>query len=232
MTNPYFGSYLEEIGEYPLLNKKKEVRLGKKIRKWKDMRKTPVLWNKASARIVKAREELIEKNLRLVVNVAKNYRGLDSIDELVAEGNLCLVQTAENYNPERGRFTTVLFHALKNCYSNYHLKKVRQKRGKGKKTPSLNNKTGDAERIDFIPDDSLEDPAEQVALDIDMETALKFAGKREGYVLKEIFFKDRSITEITKKDLERTMPIGCVLKDRGLKRMKDYLERGYDENYA
>lgn len=50
-----------------------------------------------------ARQQLIECNLRLVVNLAKHYinRGLDLLD-LIEEGNLGLMHALEKFDPERG----------------------------------------------------------------------------------------------------------------------------------
>ena len=55
-----------------------------------------------------ARQKLIEHNLRLVVNVAKQYlnRGMPLLD-LVEEGNIGLMHALEKFDPERGfRFST------------------------------------------------------------------------------------------------------------------------------
>ena len=55
-----------------------------------------------------ARQEMIEHNLRLVVNVAKAYlnRGMPLLD-LVEEGNLGLMHALDKFDPERGfRFST------------------------------------------------------------------------------------------------------------------------------
>jgi len=55
-----------------------------------------------------ARQKMIEHNLRLVVNVAKQYlnRGMPLLD-LVEEGNLGLMHALDKFDPERGfRFST------------------------------------------------------------------------------------------------------------------------------
>jgi RNA polymerase primary sigma factor len=56
----------------------------------------------------KAREKLIEKNLKLVVSVAKKYRGMGlPFGDLIQEGNIGLMKAADKFDPERGwRFAT------------------------------------------------------------------------------------------------------------------------------
>ena len=64
--------YLREIGKIPLLSQEEEQELAKKI----------VKGNK------KAKDKMVEANMRLVVSIAKRYsgRGLDFLD-LIQEGN-------------------------------------------------------------------------------------------------------------------------------------------------
>ena len=56
----------------------------------------------------RARQRLIEKNLRLVVSVAKKYRGVGlPFEDLIQEGNIGLMKAIDKYDPERGfRFST------------------------------------------------------------------------------------------------------------------------------
>lgn len=55
-----------------------------------------------------ARRKLIEKNLRLVVNVAKRYRGMGlPFEDLIQEGNIGLMKAVERFDPDMGnRFST------------------------------------------------------------------------------------------------------------------------------
>jgi RNA polymerase primary sigma factor len=84
--------YLAQTGQERLLTHEEEIDLGRRVR----------------AGDKKAREKLIEKNLRLVVSVAKKYRGMGlPFGDLIQEGNIGLMKAADKYDPERGwRFAT------------------------------------------------------------------------------------------------------------------------------
>src|SRR5215207_8321802 len=66
------------------------------------------LSKRAKAGDKRARQRLIEKNLRLVVSVAKKYRGMGlPFEDLIQEGNIGLMKAVEKVDPERGwRFST------------------------------------------------------------------------------------------------------------------------------
>ncbi|CAH1745295.1 MULTISPECIES: RNA polymerase sigma factor RpoS [Thauera] len=96
VENDFFSDvtqlYLNEIGANPLLTADEELRLSRLVREGD----------------FAARQTMIERNLRLVVNIAKHYlnRGIPLLD-LVEEGNLGLMHALEKFDPERGfRFST------------------------------------------------------------------------------------------------------------------------------
>src|SRR5215207_8811157 len=66
------------------------------------------LARRAKAGDRRARQRLIEKNLRLVISVAKKYRGMGlPFEDLIQEGNIGLMKAVEKFDPDRGwRFST------------------------------------------------------------------------------------------------------------------------------
>ena len=86
------AGYLGRLGRGRLLTHEEELDLGRRAR----------------AGDARARARLIGKNLRLVVSVAKKYRGMGlPFEDLIQEGNLGLIKAAERFDPELGnRFST------------------------------------------------------------------------------------------------------------------------------
>jgi RNA polymerase primary sigma factor len=84
--------YLREIGKVPLLTADQEVALAKRIERGDE----------------RAKQHMIEANLRLVVSIAKGYlgRGLSFLD-LIQEGSLGLIRAVEKFDHRKGfKFST------------------------------------------------------------------------------------------------------------------------------
>lgn len=85
--------YLKDIGQYELLTAEKEVELAQA----------------AQAGDKKARVDLINSNLRLVVSIAKKYNKNTSMSflDLIQEGNMGLMKAVDKYDIAQGyRFST------------------------------------------------------------------------------------------------------------------------------
>lgn len=84
--------YLKQISAIPLLSAEEEKALGIRIAEGDK----------------KAADELVSHNLRLVVSIAKRYRGCGiSLLDLIQEGNIGLMKAAEKFDLEKGcRFNT------------------------------------------------------------------------------------------------------------------------------
>lgn len=70
----------------------------------------------------KAREELITKNLRFVISVAKQYAGTNGarLEDLVNEGNIGLVKAAERFDPTQGfKFISYAVWWIRRCIMEY-----------------------------------------------------------------------------------------------------------------
>jgi RNA polymerase primary sigma factor len=91
-TPELISSYFARIGDGALLTHAEEVDLSRRAR----------------AGDTKARTRLVEKNLRLVVSVAKKYRGYGvPFEDLIQEGNIGLMKAVDKFDPDRGwRFST------------------------------------------------------------------------------------------------------------------------------
>ncbi|WP_435868935.1 RNA polymerase sigma factor RpoD [Actinomadura coerulea] len=118
-TSDLVRIYLREIGRVPLLTAEDEVELAKSIEAGlfaeEKMARTAVLargelldLELLSREGARAKQRLIEANLRLVVSIAKRYvgRGMLFLD-LIQEGNLGLIRAVEKFDYTKGfKFST------------------------------------------------------------------------------------------------------------------------------
>lgn len=128
-------TYLQEIGKVPLLSHEQEIVFGKQVQQMmalynikdellKDLDREPTTeeWsiaaNKTPDEIKKivhqgkrAKQKMIEANLRLVVAIAKKYqkRNMEFLD-LIQEGSLGLERGVEKFDPTKGfKFSTYAY---------------------------------------------------------------------------------------------------------------------------
>lgn len=96
--------YLKEIGSMRLLDSDEEIVLAKKVEKGS----LPDATDEDKKEADDARKELADRNLRLVVSIAKKYlgRGLQFLD-LIQEGNLGLLKAVDKFDYTKGyKFST------------------------------------------------------------------------------------------------------------------------------
>ncbi|MCI6030617.1 sigma-70 family RNA polymerase sigma factor, partial [Dialister succinatiphilus] len=96
--------YLKEIGALKLLDSEEEIVLAKQVEKGT----LPDASDEDKAAAKAAKKELADRNLRLVVSIAKKYlgRGLQFLD-LIQEGNLGLLKAVDKFDYTKGyKFST------------------------------------------------------------------------------------------------------------------------------
>lgn len=84
--------YMNRMGQVPLLSAEEEKRLA-----IASLEGSP-------EEQIRARQKLVESNLRLVVSIAKNYSSRSSLPmhDIVQEGNIGLMRAVERFDPHRG----------------------------------------------------------------------------------------------------------------------------------
>lgn len=79
--------YMQNIGQYPLVTVREEAELAEEIKNGSES----------------ARRKLIRSNLRLVVKIAHDFKGLGlPLLDLISEGNIGLMRAVEKFDPTKG----------------------------------------------------------------------------------------------------------------------------------
>ncbi len=91
-TTDAMSLFLQEVARHPLLTREQEVELAKRIERGD----------------LKAKEQLVNSNLRLVISNARKYQGLDlPLLDLIQEGILGLIRATEKFDYRKGyKFST------------------------------------------------------------------------------------------------------------------------------
>ena len=89
-NNISVNKYLKEVSRYPMVTVDEEVILAQKIRQ-------------GGKEADKARQRLVEANLRFVISVANQYHQHNmDLSDLISEGNIGLIKAAERFDETRG----------------------------------------------------------------------------------------------------------------------------------
>ncbi len=108
-TEPSLARYLHQIRSFPMLEAQDEYMLAKRWREHGDQQ---------------AAHKLVTSHLRLVAKLAMGYRGYGlPISEIVAEGNIGLMQAVKRFEPEKGfRLSTYAMAWIKSAIQEYVLR--------------------------------------------------------------------------------------------------------------
>jgi len=130
ITGDSVRAYLRDIGRIPLLEHDEEILLGREVQRLMEIRACEELLHNPSQEELaqsleltlkelrrqirdgeKAKEKMVNANLRLVVSVAKKYtkRNMELLD-IIQEGTIGLVRGVEKFDPGRGyKFSTYAY---------------------------------------------------------------------------------------------------------------------------
>lgn len=119
MSADHFRDYLNIIGRYPLLTPDQEIQLSRQVHRMVELKQQEAPLTKREEREIKigkrAKDAIINSNLRLVVHIAKRYtvrlrfNGMDMMD-LIQEGAIGLDRAAEKFDGTKGyRFSTYAY---------------------------------------------------------------------------------------------------------------------------
>jgi RNA polymerase primary sigma factor len=107
-TSPNLGesseglsAYLKAISKIPLLTRAEEQKLARRVRRGD----------------AAAKERMVLANLRLVIAIARRYRGMGlPLADLIGEGNLGLIKAVDRFEYEKGfRFSTYASKWIRQC---------------------------------------------------------------------------------------------------------------------
>ena len=153
MSTDALQLFLKDIGKVPLLTAAQEVELAKRIERGDH----------------RAKQKMVESNLRLVVSIAKNYRnqGLPFLD-LIQEGTIGLVRAAEKFDYRRGfKFSTYATWWIRQAVARALADKARTIRMPVHVVEKL-NKIGRTERK-LLGELGREPAAEEIARELEIE---------------------------------------------------------------
>lgn len=201
--------YLKSISRYPLLTGDQEKELGRRYKEEGDL---------------KAREQLINSNLRLVVSVAKNFRNGNHnipLEDLISEGNSGLITAVEKFDYTRGfRFSTCAVPWIKQAITKSILDNSRSIRVPAHIVQKFNVYRTVYDKLldEGIENPSLEDIAKGMKITVDELQQL-------------LAWKQNTSSLDTPVGDEEDTTLGDLVADRGSESPEEYTERMERHNF-
>jgi RNA polymerase primary sigma factor len=131
--------YFQQMSQVPLLTRDEEIELAKRIERGRTAQTTLAEGDPAPDQVARleaevddgqaAREHLAEANTRLVISIAKKYRGYLPFQDLIQAGNVGLLRAIDKFDYRRGyKFSTYATWWIRQSVSRsliYHKRTIR-----------------------------------------------------------------------------------------------------------
>jgi len=155
----------------------------------------------------RAKQRLVEANLRLVIHVARRYKGFEmDLMDLIQEGNLGLMHAVDKYDYRKGyKFSTYAIWWIRQAITRALTEQVQMIRVPLYKMEMIKRLTKARQRLEqgLEKEPSLEDLAEQMEVDVDQVTDL----------LLMIQAQDPLSLDIRRRVGEDEIPLSDLLED-------------------
>lgn len=181
---------------------------------------------------LKARNVLIERNLRLVAHIVKKYQGMDEdTEDLISIGTIGLIKAVTTFDAEKGKLAT---YAAR-CIENELLMVFRSRKKLSKETslyePIGNDKEGNVINLIDVMESVDEDPVEvmQTALDCQRVNGLidQVLTKREQEVIR-LRYGLAGNEEVTQREIGAKMGISRSYVSRIEKKALEKLRTAFE----
>ena len=185
----------------------------------------------------KARDILVEKNMRLVAHMTKKYSTPDrDVRDLISVGTVGLIKAINSFKPDKGiRFAT---YAAK-CIDNELLMMLRSEKKKSREVsiyePIGTDKEGNQIHLLDIVEHNEPDVVEQMEYDRNVKTLYEILPRvlnRREQIIINLRYGLKTDCPVTQKEIAKSLNISrsyvSRIEKRALEKLKAYFEKGYN----